>query len=100
MAFEDRDKTEQLEVTSRPIQVRFERARPIVIEPAVLDEEGEEITPAVLGPHPTHPVDVYVVMEIDGHAEHRRVDDEIVAAAWDGPTKTLKAWVLAIVDAV
>ncbi len=77
MAFKDKDTTVEQEVTSRPIQVRFER------------NDGKDPS-----------VDVYVVVEVDGHAEHRKVDDEAVAAAWDGPEKTLKAWVLAIIDAV
>ena len=77
MAFEDKDKTIEKEVTSRPVQVRFER------------NDGKD-----------PPVDVYVVMDVDGHSDHRKVDDEAVAAVWDGPTKKLKAWVLAIIDAV
>ena len=100
MGFASEDKTEQKEVTTRATQVRIERAAPVVIEGAILDEEGEEITPAVYGPHPTVPVNVYVVMEVDGHAEHLRVSDEIVEANWDGPEKTLKAWVLAMVNVV
>lgn len=96
MGFEDRDTVEQQQVTTKPVQVRFERASPSLIEEAVLDEEGEVVTPAVYGP----PVDVRVVMDIDGHSDHILVDPATVAAAWDGPTKTLKAWVLAIIDAV
>ena len=107
MGFNEKDTTEQMERTTRPVQVRFERAEPAVITPAVIepaeyDEEGVEtspaveVTPAVYGP----PVAVYAVIEVDGHAEHRKVGDEVVAAGWDGPTKTLKDWILTIVDEV
>ena len=95
MGFEEKDTVEQQEVTTKPVQVRFERASPTLIEEAVYEDE-ELVTPAVYGP----PVDVYVVLDVDGHSDHILVDPATVAAAWDGPEKTLKAWVLAIIDAV
>ncbi len=106
MTFED--KTVERAVTSRPIQVRFERAEPAIITPAVIEEtspavldvEGEEVTPAVfeetspavLGA----PVTVYVVVEVDGHAKHIRVDDEVVAAKWSKTEKLLTEYIDAV----
>ena len=76
MGFEERDATETRDVETRPLQVRFER--------------DDSLDP---------PVRVYKVLEVDGKAEHVQIDHAKVAAAWDGPTKTLEGWILAILDA-
>ncbi len=77
MGFNEKDTAVSRAVTTKPLQVRIER--------------NDALTP---------PVEIRVVREVDGHAERVQVPHAAVAAAWDGPTKTLKAWVLAIIDAV
>lgn len=76
MGFSDRDATASREVTERPMAIRVERA------------DGA-----------TPPVNIHVVMEVDGYNTDLQVPRETLEANWDGPTKTLKAWVLAIIDA-
>ena len=76
MGFSDKDTTVEQEVTSKPIQVRFER--------------NDALTP---------PVDVYVVFDVDGHSKHKKVEHDLVKASWTGSVKSLKNWVLAIIDA-
>ena len=76
MGFEEKDTEVEQTVTTKAVQVRFER--------------NDALTP---------PVDVYVVFDVDGHADHRKIEHALVASNWTGSTKSLKNWVLAIIDA-
>ena len=80
MGFDEHDTTESKEITTRPMGWRVERNDGY--------PEGEP------------PVDIYVVMEIDGHAQHFKVPRETVIASWDDPEKTLKEWTFAAINAV
>ena len=57
MGFDEKDKVEQVEVTTKFIQLRMERTGPGL-------------------------PDTYVVVDVNGHADHRKVSEEGLAAAW------------------
>lgn len=85
MGFDDRDRTVSRDICERTRSVRIERNCTITPDGLVVD----------LDP----PATIHVAKDFGGQAIDLRVPDEAVAANWDGPTKTLEAWVLASIDA-
>ena len=79
MSFEEKDVTAPVSVETKPVQVRFER-----------NEAHTE------GPK----VDIWKVLDVDGNSVHTQIDRDVIVNNWDGPEKTLTAWILAILAAV